>query len=282
MKKLYKRLSIVAIVLFIIGIFAAAYALYKFPEKLIDAQILDMLDMNQVRPILGMLNLTIGLVLLFGLAAVILLLLADKSTTKENVIYVETFKAEAGKTNTEGEVNETKTMSEEEKLDAIKQILEKQKDVKTAFDQVLSLVCKSLEASQGAIYLTKESAGKKYIELFSSFAFIIPESQSLTYELGEGLAGQAAKVGELVNIKSVPNGYIKIFSGLGSTTPSHLVLVPLKSDKKVVGVAEIASFKAFSGQDEKFLEAVFALLVPKAKSAKESGKEPVSPEKSSS
>jgi signal transduction protein with GAF and PtsI domain len=103
-------------------------------------------------------------------------------------------------------------------------------------------------------------SNKNIITLFASYAFVLPESQTISYEFGEGLAGQVAKEKKLINISDIPAGYIKILSGLGESNPAHLLLCPIMKDSKLLGVAEIASFKAFNKSHEVLVEKSLALL----------------------
>ena len=149
-------------------------------------------------------------------------------------------------------------LSDEDNLDAInenhtsiKSIQEIGNILEQSFDsehkkleKVLWKVSNDLEAVQGAVFLTKQKDKDiKVIELFAGYAYYLPESKILTYEFGEGLAGQVAKDGRLVNISSIPEGYISVISGLGKSSPTNLILVPVKNEQeKVLGVIEIASF----------------------------------------
>lgn len=133
------------------------------------------------------------------------------------------------------------------------------------FNKALSEVCKKLEACQAAAFRVTEEESCQAIELFASFAYHIPEGERVIFRFGEGVAGQVAKEGKTANINGVPEGYIKIISGLGKATPTHLLLIPIKSGKQVVGVVEIASFVPFDDQKVEMLELYFdklALKVP--------------------
>jgi putative methionine-R-sulfoxide reductase with GAF domain len=68
------------------------------------------------------------------------------------------------------------------------------------------------------------------------------------------LSGQVAKEGKMINIQNVPDGYIKILSGLGNATPSSMLIFPIKRNEEVLGVIELASFKNFTTDDEQFIK----------------------------
>jgi GAF domain-containing protein len=124
------------------------------------------------------------------------------------------------------------------------------------FEKVLSMACKELEASQAALYAATIHDDKRVIRLVSGYALSLPESQTLVYEFGEGLAGQVAKEGKSINVSNVPQGYITVLSGLGSASPNALAIVPVQLADQVVGVLEIASFRSFSRSDENYLQAL--------------------------
>jgi two-component system chemotaxis sensor kinase CheA len=48
----------------------------------------------------------------------------------------------------------------------------------------------------------------------------------------------------------VPDNYITVLSGLGKSTPHHLVIAPIIHNDKSIGVMEIASFKPFGENEE--------------------------------
>jgi len=65
----------------------------------------------------------------------------------------------------------------------------------------------------------------------------------------------------MVNISSVPEGYVSILSGLGKATPSHMLLLPIMAeDDALIGVVEVASFHNFGKKEERFIEKVFSLV----------------------
>jgi signal transduction protein with GAF and PtsI domain len=129
---------------------------------------------------------------------------------------------------------------------------------------------KYFEASQGAFFIAKEKDGIRYLDFTAGYAYHIPDSETVTFEFGEGLSGQVAKSGKVINLKTVPEGYITILSGLGSSTPKSMLIYPVVYNEKVVAVFELASFKNFEEEDEKFilqtcnqLESVFLNLLSK-------------------
>lgn len=80
----------------------------------------------------------------------------------------------------------------------------------------------------------------------------IPDESRKRLGLGEGLTGQAAVSGKMLELKSSSKENIKISYALGEIKPVHIVAVPLIDDK-VTGVIELAAAKEFSKRDLQFL-----------------------------
>ena len=67
-----------------------------------------------------------------------------------------------------------------------------------------------------------------------------------SFEIGEGLVGSAAQAKELVVVDPIPEGFLRVRSGLGEAPPRALVLAPLVHDGEVSGIVELASFEPLS------------------------------------
>jgi hypothetical protein len=66
--------------------------------------------------------------------------------------------------------------------------------------------------------------------------------------------GQAFLEGEPILLKSVPQGYTHITSGLGGQTPCCVSLIPLKHEQSTVAVIEFASFNEIAAHQIAYLE----------------------------
>jgi len=141
-------------------------------------------------------------------------------------------------------------------LSDLKSKLSSVSDLKEFCQKLVWGLAKTLEASQAAFYIKVEKNGLNFLQFVSGYAYQLPDSKPIEFEFGEGLAGQVAKEGEMINIASVPNGYIQILSGLGKSTPTSLAIFPLKKSGEVIAVIEIASFKPFLEEDEKLFKSV--------------------------
>ncbi len=148
-------------------------------------------------------------------------------------------------------------------LDLVKDSLDGVADKKELLVNGLQAICKQIDAGQGAIYEAIDEDGKRKIELKGGYALSIGESTIIRYEFGEGLIGQSAANGKTLYVDDVPEGYIRIVSGLGSASPRFLLIVPIKNQQRVLGIIEIASFASVTEDQRKFVEASAQLIAEK-------------------
>jgi putative methionine-R-sulfoxide reductase with GAF domain len=265
MKALYKNLALLLSLIFTLSIIGLAYYLYVFPERVAnETHVISLMDIKELNPVFSELYIFTALSFLLGFSAILLLIFTKNNDSDTNVVYIEKFKESKKDQNDKVKKNDS-TIAIETELSEISTAVGKEKDVKKKSELLLSLLSKKLESSQAAIYQAGKSDGKNIISLFASYAFVLPESQTISYEFGEGLAGQVAKEQNLINISDVPEGYISILSGLGEARPAYLVICPIKKEEQLVGVAEMASFKEFTKQDEKLIEQAFSMIADSLK-----------------
>ncbi|WP_296621944.1 GAF domain-containing protein [Marivirga sp.] len=259
MKALYKNLALITSLLFTLSIIGLAYYLFIFPERIAnETHLISLTEVPELKPVLNELYIFSGVSVLLGFVSILLHLFNKGNDEESNVVYIEKFKEKKNSKDTQNEENVEADVDEE--LKEINAKIKKEPNNKIKAEKLLSYLAGQLEASQGAIYVADKMDNKNVITLFAAYAFVLPESQTVSYEFGEGLAGQVAKEKKMINISDIPEGYIKILSGLGESNPAHLILCPIMKDEKLLGVAEIASFKAFKKSHEVLVEKSLALL----------------------
>lgn len=239
-------ISLVLSTLFFLAVLVSAYMLYSLPGTL-------MLPDTGYANMAGT-YITIAITFLLGGLA---LYVAFKNK-KELIVYKEK-SAEDLKNEADAAEAQRETIS----LETVKGSIEGDKSEKDLFQGFMLALCNQLKAGQGALYTTKEQNGIKKITLSSGYALNIGESTTIVYDFGEGLIGQAAAEGLSLYVDDIPEGYIKIVSGLGSASPRFVLIVPIKDNDKVLGVIEIASFSNFKEEQRKFVEQAAELLAVK-------------------
>jgi methyl-accepting chemotaxis protein len=186
---------------------------------------------------------------LLGLAA----LASVIQVRRETVVYIE--KKKSVENSVESQIGNNQEDSFD--VDTIKKAIEVNGG--EAVQQGLNAICEAVQAGQGAVFVSRIDKGKRVVELSHGYALVIAETPP-QFEFGEGLVGQVAASVKSVYIDEVPEGYITIVSGLGTSSPRFLFLVPLANGKELKGVLEIATFQPLSEIKRKGIEEAAASL----------------------
>jgi PAS domain S-box-containing protein len=134
-----------------------------------------------------------------------------------------------------------------------------QDDIKTLSNQIISNLVKYLQASQGGIFfLNHEMPEDQFLELIACYAYdrtkFINKKVLVNADGAEGLLGQAFWEKESIYLEQVPDNYVHISTGLGTSNPRSILMVPLLAHEQVHGVIEIASFHKFEKYQIEFVE----------------------------
>lgn len=139
----------------------------------------------------------------------------------------------------------------EEKLSGILDGLDSKQATGDFFDQLLINLSKCFDIVQGVAYLYDDASQK--FSIAGTYAYYT-EHTDRTFEIGEGIPGQVAKDRKILQLDNVPEDYIKVVSGLGNSSPRHLVVIPIVSKDKTLAVMELASFSKTEINSQLFFE----------------------------
>lgn len=128
-------------------------------------------------------------------------------------------------------------------------------NVQVLGDKIISTLVQYTGSNQGALYiLNDDDEHNNVLELVSLFAFNIKKFEKQRLKLGEGILGQTFLEKETTYLTNIPEDYVRITSGLGDSNPKSILMVPLKVDKEVYGIVELASFREFAPHEISFVE----------------------------
>lgn len=128
-------------------------------------------------------------------------------------------------------------------------------NLNTLGDKIISTLVQYTGSNQGGLYtLNDDDHQNRHLELTSLFAFNTKKFEQQKLKLGEGLVGQTYLEKETTYLTEIPEDYIRITSGLGETSPKAILIVPLKVDKEVYGIVELASFREYQLHEIEFVE----------------------------
>jgi hypothetical protein len=118
-------------------------------------------------------------------------------------------------------------------------------------DETLSQIAKAFPIIEGLFYLRKKGSDEFFP--VGDYAYF-SEKPPIAFKSGETLPGQVAKNKRAMNLSEVPEGFVKVASGLGNGSPQHLYFLPLLNKEEVIAVIELASFKQFDKHSELLFE----------------------------
>lgn len=128
------------------------------------------------------------------------------------------------------------------------------KELQELTTEIITFLAEYLNIQMGAIYLLDDDS--KVLKLFGSYAFSKRKSLNQTFEVGEGLIGQAAFGQQPISLTQLPDDYARITSATGDMQPRNVVVYPLIYDKHLIGVIELAAKDELGDDRFEFLKTV--------------------------
>ncbi len=116
----------------------------------------------------------------------------------------------------------------------------------------------SLGGGVAGFYLYEEKPGR--IKRIAAYGLAEGVAAADLFGMGEGLVGQCAQERKAVTLTNLPPGYLRIASGLGGAMPVQALASPLLSTGALLGVLEVATFRAFSSREQSLLEELLPVV----------------------
>jgi len=139
-------------------------------------------------------------------------------------------------------------------LASIGSMLQGHRDLEVVAELIMEELAPLLGAQHGTFFLTEDWAGEQRLRLIAGYGLHTDKDAPIQYRIGQSLIGQVAKSKRPVVVNEIPEGYIRISSGLGEAPPASLAIMPLLFEDQVLGVVELASFSKFTAIQLAFLE----------------------------
>lgn len=117
---------------------------------------------------------------------------------------------------------------------------------------VLNFLASYLNATVAAMYVRNDKSSPLY-RIATYGVSKEKEQTEQSFDNTESLVGQTAHTNQLTVLENVPDHYLDINSGLGSTPPKNLVLLPIHHEGNVNGVIEIGFLNTIKPRDIEFL-----------------------------
>ncbi len=125
-------------------------------------------------------------------------------------------------------------------------------------EHLLKNIAQKMEIAQAVVFL--KDINSEFFSFAAGYAYYTDSAPPVFTE-GETLPGQVAKNKEAIIVDNVPEGYITVMSGLGSSNPKQLLIAPfINETNNCVGIIELAAFKPFTRLHLEVITALGALI----------------------
>src|SRR5690606_2831269 len=132
-------------------------------------------------------------------------------------------------------------------------MLQGERDLATFSNLIMSELAPRVNAQYVVFYVANENDGRPTLELVATYGADRRDELKETFELREGLIGQAAADKRPMRLNKVPGDFIRIGSGLGAASPANVNILPALFEDEVKAVIELASFEEFNETHHTFL-----------------------------
>jgi signal transduction histidine kinase/HAMP domain-containing protein len=140
-------------------------------------------------------------------------------------------------------------------LARISNLMQGQRDPLAVAQLIMAELTPVVNAQYGAFYLLEGDR----LRMLAGYgrAALPPDGEGeVSFQLGDGLVGQVATQRKQIHLSRLPEGYLRIGSGLGSSQPASLLVLPVLFESQVLAVIEIASFQQFTEIQLAFLNQI--------------------------
>jgi signal transduction histidine kinase/HAMP domain-containing protein/ActR/RegA family two-component response regulator len=147
-------------------------------------------------------------------------------------------------------------------LERFSRMLQGQRDLATVSSVILSELAPLVSAQHGVFYTmaSLEDGGEPALIYQAGYGYKERKHLANRFGLGEGLVGQCAQEKQRILLTDVPGDYIKINSGLGTSPPLNIIVLPILFEGSVRAVVELASFSPFSATHQAFLDQLVEII----------------------
>jgi GAF domain-containing protein len=132
-------------------------------------------------------------------------------------------------------------------------ILRQEDDIVKLSQNIVSSLVKYVNANQAGLFVWYKNDEEEYLELKAAYAYERQKFLDKRVKKGQGLVGQSWHEGEHIYMTDIPQGFVNIESGLGDSSPSSILIVPLIYNDEILGIIELASFNTFNEFEIEFI-----------------------------
>lgn len=125
-------------------------------------------------------------------------------------------------------------------------------------EKALGFLARYLDCGVGTFYY--HDPREQNLRIVATYAFTRRKNLNDRIQIGEGLAGEAARELKMICLANIPDDYLAIGSSLGEAVPRNVVVLPVIHEKVLMGVVELGAFHPFSDKELQMLDSVMEAL----------------------
>jgi len=116
----------------------------------------------------------------------------------------------------------------------------------------LEILCKHTHAAIGALFLVRR--GERTLQLVSGYALRKQTGLEKLLAFGEGVPGQCAELGHILEIENIPagSGFI-VDTGFGELVPTYVFAVPVTFRDEILGVLVLGAMRKFGDLEKEIV-----------------------------
>ncbi len=124
------------------------------------------------------------------------------------------------------------------------------------YTRCINFLTDYMQVVQGAIYVVDANEEDPTLHRKATYAYDRNKFMEETVKPGEGLVGQCYLEMKKIYMTNIPQNYLRITSGLGDAEPGCVIIFPLMSNDKIMGVIELAGFHKLTDDKMVFVDRV--------------------------
>jgi signal transduction histidine kinase/CheY-like chemotaxis protein/CHASE3 domain sensor protein len=124
--------------------------------------------------------------------------------------------------------------------------------------RLLSSLVPLLGGGVAGFYVHDNANG--HLERMATYGLAESLASAKAIRQGDGLVGQCAREKKPIALTNLPADYLRIGSGLGDAAPVQATAFPVVSSESVLGVLELASFRAFETHEKALLDELLPVV----------------------
>lgn len=122
----------------------------------------------------------------------------------------------------------------------------------TVEQRSLELICQHVEATVGALYLTKD---QNTFELVAGYGLQNRGDRVRRFSLGEGIPGQCAREKRIIEVNDIPSASdFVIDTGVVAVAPRYVIAVPIMFQEEVISTLVLGSMSPFDELKKEILK----------------------------